>query len=235
MNDEPDDGSRWLDLELSQSQGQREQFAVLLRLLRTDRGAPTSARAGERAASVHLADSLAALELDVVRGAGQIADVGAGAGFPGLALAVALPKCEVRLVESRRRACEFLRRACAAAQIENARVVCARAEAWSAGMANNDAVVARAVASQPVVLEYAAPLLRVGGALVDWRGRRAPAEERAADVAAAELGMRRAELRRVQPFEGALERHLHTFVKIRATPGRFPRRPGVARKRPLGA
>src|SRR5947208_1645849 len=133
MNDEPDDGSRWLDLELSQSQGQREQFAVLLRLLRTDRGAPTSARAGERAASVHLADSLAALELDVVRGAGQIADVGAGAGFPGLALAVALPKCEVRLVES------------------------------------------------------------------------------------------------------ALERHLHTFVKIRATPGRFPRRPGVARKRPLGA
>ena len=83
-------------------------------------------------------------------------------------------------------------------------------------------------------LELKAPLLRVGGALVDWRGRRAHAEERAADTAAAELGMRRAEVRRVRPFEGALERHLHVFVKISATPERFPRRPGVARKRPLG-
>src|SRR5438128_12113503 len=103
MNDEPDDGSRWLDLELSQSQGQREQFAVLLRLLCTDRGAPTSARAGDRAASVHLADSLAALVLDVVRGAGQIADVGAGAVFSGLALAVGCPKWVGRIVVSIRR------------------------------------------------------------------------------------------------------------------------------------
>jgi len=220
------------DFELSQSQ--REQFAVLVRLLRDDRDAPTSARAGEEAASVHVADSLAGLELDVVRDAAAIADVGAGAGFPGLALAVALPRSEVRLVESRRRACEFLRRACAAAGIENARVVCVRAEQWSEGIADHDAVVARAVASQPVVLEYAAPLLRVGGALVDWRGRRALAEERAADTAAAELGMRRAKVRRVRPFEGALERHLHVFVKISTTPPRFPRRPGVARKRPLG-
>jgi len=119
--------------------------------------------------------------------------------------------------------------------VKNARVVCERAEEWTAGMVGNDAVVARAVASQPVVLEYAAPLLRVGGALVDWRGRRAPEEERAADAAAAELGMRRAEVRRVRPFEDALERHLHVFEKIAATPSRFPRRPGVARKRPLGA
>jgi 16S rRNA (guanine527-N7)-methyltransferase len=234
MSAEPDDATRaWLDLELSQRQ--RGQLAVLERLLREDRGAPTSSRAAEAAASVHVADSLAALELDVVREAGAIADVGAGAGFPGLALAVALPRSEVRLVESRRRACEFLRRACAAAAVENARVVCERAEEWTAGMAGNAAVVARAVASQPVVLEYAAPLLRVGGALVDWRGQRAPEEERAADAAAAELGMRRAEVRRVRPFEDALERHLHVFVKTGTTPPRFPRRPGQARKRPLGA
>jgi 16S rRNA (guanine527-N7)-methyltransferase len=235
MSAEPGDALRdWVRFELELSQSQREQLAVLLRLLREDRDAPTSARAAEGAASVHVADSLAALELEAVRDAGAIADVGAGAGFPGLALAVALPNSEVRLVESRRRACEFLRRACAAAEIENARVVCERAEEWTGGIAGNDAVVARAVASQSVVLEYAAPLLRVGGALVDWRGRRAPAEERAAETAAAELGMRRAEVRRVQPFEGALERHLHVFVKVSATPARFPRRPGVARKRPLG-
>src|SRR5207302_1027358 len=68
------------DLELSQSQ--REQLAVLARLLR-ERDAPTSARAAEGAASVHVADSLAALALDVVRGASAGADVGAGAGLPG--------------------------------------------------------------------------------------------------------------------------------------------------------
>ena len=95
-------------------------------------------------------------------------------------------------------------------------------------------VTARALAPQPVVLEYAAPLLRADGVLIDWRGQRAEAEERAALRAAAELGLERAEVRRVHPFAAALERHLHVFVKTTETPARFPRRVGVARKRPLG-
>jgi 16S rRNA (guanine527-N7)-methyltransferase len=95
-------------------------------------------------------------------------------------------------------------------------------------------VVARALGSQPLVLEYAAPLLRVGGSLVDWRGRRDPREEARALAAAGELGMERAEVRRVTPFAGVRDRHLHVFVKTAPTPPRFPRRPGAARKRPLG-
>ena len=81
------------------------------------------------------------------------------------------------------------------------------------GAAANDAVVARALAAQPVVLEYAAPLLKLGGALVDWRGRRNEAEEAAAAAAAQALGMSVREIRHVQPFAQARDRHVHVFVK----------------------
>src|SRR5205085_6231558 len=135
---------------------------------------------------------------------------------------------------SQRRKCEFLRRLCATAGVENARVVCARAEEWQAGLGANDVALARALAPPPVVLEYAAPLLRTGGILVDWRGRRRPQEERAARVAAHELGLEPIEVVATAPFRGATHRHLHLYMKVSATPNRFPRRQGVARKRPLG-
>jgi 16S rRNA (guanine527-N7)-methyltransferase len=213
---------------------QQRQLGALLAAIASDDHAPTAIRAVEDAADRHLADSLVALDLDVVRSARLLADLGSGAGFPGLALAVALPEAEVSLIESQRRKCEFLERTSAAAAIRNTRVVCSRAEAWSDGLSRNDIVVARALAPQAVVLEYAAPLLRIGGALVDWRGRRDPAAEAGAERAAQALGLHRQEVRHVVPFEGATDRHLHVFAKLEQTPARFPRRPGVARKRPLG-
>jgi 16S rRNA (guanine527-N7)-methyltransferase len=231
-----DNAGRVADLGLGAdglSERQQQQLVALLRLLEADEHAPTAIRRREEAATRHLADSLVALELEPVRAATRIADLGSGAGFPGAALAVALPSAEVSLVESQRRRCEFLQRLRAAARLENVDVICARAEAWPAGRGRHDVVVARAVAPQPVVLEYAAPLLQVGGSLVDWRGRRSEAEEEAATRAAAELGLRRVEVHRVVPFEGANDRHLHVFAKVEETPERFPRRSGMARKRPL--
>lgn len=212
---------------------QRSQLEALLSMLSAG-DAPTTVRKPELAVDVHLADSLVALELEVVRQAVQIADLGSGAGFPGLPLAVALPSARLSLVESQRRKCSFLERALDCAGIENARVVCSRAEEWRDGLDMHDVVVARAVAAQAVVLEYAAPLLRLGGTLVDWRGRRNVEEERAAAQAAAELGLRLLEIRRVEPFVEARDHHLHLYAKVEPTPPRFPRRPGIARKRPLG-
>ncbi len=217
------------------SPSQLAQLGVLLQKLEADEHAPTTVREAGQAARVHVADSLSALDIDVFATAERIADLGSGVGFPGLALAVALPAAEFGLIDSQRRKCDFLEQMCAAAAIANARVVWSRVEEWSAGTGRNDVVVARALAPQPVVLEYAAPLLRVGGTLVDWRGRRLADEERAADVAAQALGMRRLEIRRVTPFEQATDRHLHVFTKTHETPSRFPRRPGIARKRPLGS
>jgi 16S rRNA (guanine527-N7)-methyltransferase len=215
-------------------EGQKWQLDAILAELQDNREAPTAVADAHEAADVHLADSLVALEVAGLAGATRITDIGSGAGFPGLALAVALPAAEVSLVESQRRKCGFLERACAAAGVENARVVCARVEEWRDGVPSNDVVVARALAPQPVVLEYAAPLLSLGGSLIDWRGRRDTDGETHARGAAGVLGLRLREIRHVEPYEGALHHHLHVYEKVAETPARFPRRVGVARKRPLG-
>jgi 16S rRNA (guanine527-N7)-methyltransferase len=213
---------------------QTERLTAVLAGLERDEHAPTAVRGAEEAAKVHVADALVALDVDGLRASRTVADIGAGAGFPGLPIAVALPDSEVRLVESQRRKCQFILSLAAAAGIANVSVVCARAEEWDEGIGANDAVLARALAAQPVVLEYAAPLLRLGGTLIDWRGRRDDGEERAAAGTAKTLGLRLAEVRHVEPFAGATDHHLHVFVKERETPDRFPRRAGIARKRPLG-
>ena len=91
------------------------------------------------------------------------------------------------------------------------------------------------VAALPVILEYAAPLLADGGHFVAWKG--AVAEpERASGLAAAEiLGLEPLPVVAVTPFPGARDHTLHPFRKIAPTPERFPRRPGMAAKRPLGS
>ena len=206
------------------------QLAALLEGL-ADLDAPTTVHAPADAIDVHLADSLVALELAPVRQAATVADLGAGAGFPGLALAVALPDARVTLIESAGRKAAFIEQLAAQAQIRNAEVVNARAED-SAG--RYGVVTARAVSELPVVLEYAAPLLEDRGTAVVWRGRRDRDEERRAAVAAQELGLALRDVRSVRPFPAAEQRHLHAYVKVAPTPDRFPRRAGMARKRPLG-
>jgi 16S rRNA (guanine527-N7)-methyltransferase len=169
-----------------------------------------------------------------LREARAVADLGSGAGLPGLPLAIALPGADFALVESTQRKCAFIERAITVCDVRNARAVNARAEAWPEGVGRFDAVTARALAPLAVVAEYAAPLLRLGGAAVVWRGRRDPADEAAAAAACAELGLEPSETRRVQPFPAAEHRYLHLMSKVMETPVRFPRRPGVAAKRPLG-
>ena len=210
------------------------QLLSVLELLRSDPFAPTSVTDPLRAVNDHLADSLVALELQPVRTASSIADLGAGAGLPGLPLAIALPRARVWLVESSARKCEFIQRAVEACGVANAVVVHSRAESWRAGLRRFDVVTARALAPLAVVEEYAAPLLRIGGLLVVWRGQRDPDAEGSAYRAAVELGLELNEPKQVHPYKGAKHRHLHLASKVSETPPSFPRREGLARKRPLG-
>jgi 16S rRNA (guanine527-N7)-methyltransferase len=207
------------------------QLGRLLELVERDDTAPTTVQAPAEAVDIHVADSLAALELDGVRAARSIADVGAGAGFPGLPLAIALPSADTVLVESAARKCAFLERAIQAAGVSNARVACARVEEWP--QRDLDLVCIRAVAPLAVLVEYAAPLLRVGGRLVAWKGRRDDDEERGGAEAAAKLGMTPEGGVAVKPFAAAEHRNLYLYLKASETPDGYPRRPGMARKRPL--
>ncbi len=197
--------------------------------------APTAVHEPAEAVDVHIADALAGLELEQVRRAARIADLGAGAGVPGLVLAAALPEAEVALVETIARKGGFLERAVAAMELANARVIVARAEGWTEGRDHHDLVTARALAELTVLVEYAAPLLAPGGALVAWKGRRNPVEEEDGAAAAAVMGLEACPPRRVTPFTGVEARHLYLYLKLGETPSRFPRRPGIARKRPIRA
>ncbi len=211
------------------------QLLAFHRLLVEDPLAPTAIRDPLKAVDDHLADSLVGLEFEPIRAARRLADLGSGAGLPGLPLAIALPDASVALVESASRRSAFLERAVAASEATNAVVVNTRAETWPEGLAAFDVVSARALAPLPVVVEYAAPLLVVGGTLVAWRGRRNPRDEDAAARAAAQLGLEPTEIRHMQPFPRAEHRYLHLMSKVMDTPSGFPRRAGMALKRPLGA
>lgn len=185
----------------------------------------------------HILDSLSALDVPEIHTATRISDIGAGAGFPGLVLAAALPQAEIVLIESsasKAREIEWLART---TEIHNVVVVPDRVESWakpgSPGHISSDAVTVRAVAATPVLLEYAAPLLVEGGIVIAWKGARNSADEAAGGVAARLLGLTPRPPLKVTPYPGSLNHHLHVFEKTGPTPGRFPRRPGMALKRPL--
>lgn len=213
----------------------RVQLDSLLQTLATDPAAPTTVTDPALAVDTHIADALDALSLDAVRSATQIADIGAGAGIPGLVLAAAIPGAGVSLVESVGKKCEFMRRAAQAAGITNAVVVNLRVEDWTAGIGVHDLVTARAVAPLGVLVEYAAPLLELGGSLIAWKGLIDQQEVNDAAAAASATGMESREVRHQPERRGAVARHLHVYTKVRETPERFPRRTGMARKRPITA
>jgi 16S rRNA (guanine527-N7)-methyltransferase len=161
-----------------------------------------------------LEDSLRGVEV-VARFGGAVVDVGSGGGVPGIPLAASLSDREVTLLEANGRKCEFLGEWAP----PNARVVRGRAEEQETDAFG--VAVAKALAPPPVAAEWCLPLVRPGGAAVLWVGPSADVE-RVRSVAA-KVGGELAE-----ESDGLL-----ILRKVQATPAGFPRRPGMARKRPL--
>lgn len=176
----------------------------------------TAIRNHEEAWRRHVEDSFAGIEL-VRAFEGPIVDVGSGGGAPGIPLAVALPEREVTLLEAGERKCAFLEGV--AAGFPNVRVVRGRAEEQETD--RYGVAVAKALAPPPVAAEWCLPLVRPGGGVVLWVGPTAEADRaaRAAEQLAAELST---------SAPGFL-----VLRKLGPTPPGFPRRPGLARKRPL--
>jgi 16S rRNA (guanine527-N7)-methyltransferase len=178
----------------------------------------TSVSDPREARRLHLDEALAAAPL---LAGDPVVDVGSGGGSPGIPLAVSRPTLRFDLLESVRKKCDFLGRW--AEELGNVSVVCARAEhhARGAGRDVYGTAVARALAPPPVAAEWCLPLLRPGGRAVLFVGP-------SADVGAV--------ARAAREVAGELEKGPPGFLLLRKTgptPDRFPRRPGLARKRPL--
>jgi 16S rRNA (guanine527-N7)-methyltransferase len=181
----------------------------------------TSIKDREQARREHVADSLQAVPL-VARFEGPIADIGSGGGAPGIPLAAAFPERTVTLIESQQRKCRFLERF--VADFPNLRVACGRAEEQEVDAYG--VVVAKALAPPPVALEWCLPLVQPGGAAILFAGS---LEQDLAPLARL-LGGGEPEL---HPVRGYRERCLVLVPKLVSTPAGFPRKPGMARKRPL--
>jgi 16S rRNA (guanine527-N7)-methyltransferase len=167
----------------------------------------------------------------------RLADIGSGAGVPGLILAIIQPTCQVTLIESIGKRAEFLRQVSAHLGLSNVNVSSVRAELLGRDPHHRegyDIVTARAVAELRILVEYALPLCRIGGQVLAPKGADVAAELEQARRAIDVLGGGQV---RCEPvlLPGLAPRTLVTVTRIAACPAQYPRRPGVPQQRPIGA
>ena len=232
------EGTRSLGMELSAAQLDQYRSYIAGLVAWNQRLNLASREALADAERTLLLDSLSLVPL-IVREqgpAGSLVDVGSGAGFPGLALKVALQGLRVVLVEATRKKAEFLAWMAAELGLPDVEVVAERAEEVARRPEYREAfdvATARALGPLPVVMELTLPLCRVGGLLIAPRSSSAEAEAESAKAVATQLGGR---LRGVEAVEvgRASGTALVVIDKVEETPPRFPRRTGVPAKRPLG-
>jgi 16S rRNA (guanine527-N7)-methyltransferase len=165
-----------------------------------------------------LAESLAGLELEPVRRARQVADIGSGAGFPGMVLAIALPRAQVALIEKRPEKCAFLRRATARLGLDNVDVVEGSVQKWSEGVGTCDVVTSRKVGRAETIVEWSAPLLAPGGALALWPGSK-DFDEESPDLLAGAADAASLTLTQIHPIRSErrgrrVVKHLYLFRKV---------------------
>ena len=186
-------------------------------------------------ATKHFLDSFTAIAARTWSGRERIVDVGSGAGFPGLAIHLALPGTRVTLIESMGKKARFLEEVTSTLGLEAVEVRNERAEVLAhARRERYDVATARAVGTLGAIIEYLLPFLRVGGDAIAWKGR-LDAELPGGEKACAAIG---GEIVKITPTSelGAGKilpgRSLVLIRKVRATPTRYPRSPAEAKRRP---
>ena len=184
-------------------------------------------------AALHLLDSL---ELAALAGleAGRLVDVGCGAGFPGVPTAIARPGLQVTLLDSLGKRVDFLREACGKLGLENVECIHQRAEEFAGARREAfDFAVSRAVAALQVLCELCLPLVKVGGKMLAMKSANSDEEIQGAGHAAEVLGGR---VEWVKDYTIPTTDVVHRVVcveKVKATPGKYPRRFALIKKQPL--
>ena len=184
----------------------------------------------------HFLDSLSVAPILQSESTHSLIDIGSGAGFPGLPLKIVFPSLHITLLEATGKKVEFLKHIITQLKLSDARAIHGRAEELAHDPAHRekyDAAVARAVADLATLLEYALPFVRVGGVFIAQKGVEVGEEVQRAERAIKGLGGR---LREVVPVQlpGLEPRHLIVVEKVAATPRKYPRAAGAAKKKPIG-
>lgn len=193
-----------------------------------------SRKTGPEELEQHIQDSLQVLAWFPLAGC-DVIDIGSGAGFPGLVLAIGCPECRMTLVESDLKKSGFLQQVSMELDLKNVGVIRARVETLGQDEQHReqyDVCTSRAVAGMRVVLEYGIPLVKVGGRVLLWKGSSYRQEIADAQQALSVLG---GELGAVYLYNLMQERDraLVEIKKVLATPEKFPRRTGIPAKKPL--
>ena len=188
-------------------------------------------------ALLHFADSLAVLNAEPgIGGECAAADIGSGAGFPALPLAIACPSARWTAIESVAKKCRFIERAVRELGVPNVQVACARAEDAGRGDLRGafDYATARAVGAVASLCEVGLPLLRRGGLLLLYKTESALAEMETARNAIAQLGGEPRDPYRYRLAGDTQDRAILRIEKLRDTPAKYPRAAGTPFKQPLG-
>lgn len=229
----------WQEDLVSQFNLDRQVIAsleLLLKMLheKADRSL-TAVTSSAKIIDFHFRDSLSLLALPEVASARELVDVGSGAGFPGLPLAICSPEMKITLIESNHRKSDFIIDFIKRSGLQNVTVETTRAEmAGRRALRDHfDVGLARAVGPLSLTMEYTGPLVRSGGSLILQRGETLGNEESTAVAVAGILNLSLGRIEPYQPYIGARNLHFWVFWKLDSTPAVFPRKPGIAKKRPL--
>ena len=217
--------------------GHLQEYARHLALY--DRANVIGTRNMDRILLDHVLDSLSCFLHEPLFRARRLADVGSGGGLPGIPIKIMRPHLATTLVESNSKKIRFLQHAVDGLALNGVEVAHTRVEDLGRTRAHRgayDVVTCRAVARLSVVAEYCVPLLETGGCAIAMKGRLEPEEFAEGNRAVDALGAKVAATTKVPtlPEVGEKARQLVILEKIRETPARYPRRPGIVTKRPLG-
>lgn len=223
---------------ISLNEVQRERFQKLTRLLLewNEKLNLTSITDPERIAIEHHLDSVAPLAFKLIGEGMAVVDVGTGAGFPGLPLAILSPLTSFTLIDATRKKVNYLQTVCLELGLTNVEVVWGRAEELACEKAFRegfDVAVARALGALDTVWECTLPFVKVGGMAIAYKGAKVDEELEIGKRTSLLVGGEVREVYRFKLPSTEINRSLVVASKVSSTPPRFPRRPGVPEKRPL--
>ena len=184
----------------------------------------------------HFIDSIICADYPEYEDAKKIIDVGTGAGFPGIPLAIISPEKEFTLIDSLNKRLKIIDELCQDTEIKNVVTLHTRAEELAGNKDHRqqyDLCVSRAVANMSVLAEYCLPFIKTGGFLLAYKGPEAETEVKSAEHALWLLGGRAEEVREGKLTEFGINHKVVVIKKIKDTPSKYPRKPGTPAKEPL--